>query len=345
MERVGVISRHVLSACRVAPAAERARSLTDMSAGYVAPAPTSSGGMSLSPSARRAALRAVLKGTKVVNPASVFDPLSAQMAVHAGYEVIQLAGSVAANVTLGAPDLMLLSVTEFAGLVRRITRYCPLPLVVDADHGYGNAMGAARCVEELEAAGVAGLTIEDTNLPAAYGSTGQSIKGSAGGFQLTSPEEQRGKLIAAVNAKTDPETVVIARTSAYTVGGIEELTKRVAMYRDTGVDAVHVIGQLEAKELPALKEAAAPLPLMLSGAQKASAEELAALNVRLALSGHTPFMAAMQAAMEAMKAGKEGGKAPPTIDDKEFAKLLRVDGYVGVQKELIKVENPAKGMK
>mmetsp|Transcript_16913 Transcript_16913/g.39380 ORF Transcript_16913/g.39380 Transcript_16913/m.39380 type:complete len:333 (-) Transcript_16913:189-1187(-) len=294
---------------------------------------------------RRKLLRALLAEKKVISPASVFDPLSAQMAQQAGYEAIQLAGSVAANVALGGPDLMLLSVTEFAELVRRITRYTCLPLVVDADHGYGNALGAARCVEELEAAGVAGLTLEDTILPAEYGSRGSSVKGSAGGFELTSPEEHCGKLLAAVAAKQDPATVVIARTSAYAVGGIPELTKRVKLYCATGVDAVHVIGKLKQTEFSELSEARAGLPLMVSGPQSIGAEELADHGVRLALTGHAPFMAALKAANEAYIAGRSGGKAAEGIDQKTFSALLRVPHYLQVQGELMHVEKPAEGMK
>lgn len=297
------------------------------------------------PAEKRAALRAILGGSKVVTPASVFDPLSAQMAQKAGYEAIQLAGSVAANVVLGAPDLMLLSLSEFAALVRRITRYCALPLVVDADHGFGNAMGAARCIEELEAAGVGGITLEDTRLPADHGSTGTFIKGSAGGFLLSPPEEHRGKLLAAVAAKADPSTVVIARTSSYTIGGIDELSKRISLYATTGVDAIHIIGQLKKDEFPILRKAAGALPLMVSGPQNASTDELAAFGVRLALSGHAPFLAAMRAAQEALSAGRNGGTVPAAIEQKELAELLRVPQYMGMQKDLMAIEKPAEGMK
>jgi len=287
----------------------------------------------------------VLEGSEVVSPASVFDPLSAQMADRLGYEVIQLAGSIAAHVALGAPDLMLLTLPEFAALVRRITRYCPRPLVVDADHGYGNALGVARCVEELEAAGVAGLTVEDTLLPAQHGSTGPVVQGSAGGFALTSLEETRGKLLAAVAAKADPSTVVIARTSAYAVGGLGELAQRAAAYQGTGVDALHIIGQLGPDEWPSLRNAICTLPVMVSGPQTISKQELAGFGVRMALTPHTPFLAAMRAAYEAMKAGREMSKAPEVIDPKDLADLLRVNHYVGVQKELMAVEEPAEGMK
>lgn len=301
--------------------------------------------MRVSPTAKREALRAIFAGQQVLSPASVFDPLSAQMAHRVGYEAMQLAGSVAANVALGAPDLMLLSVSEFAALVRRITRYCPLPLIVDADHGYGNAMGAARCVEELEAAGVAGLTIEDTELPARHGSTGSFIKGSAGGFVLTAPEETRGKLLAAVAAKVDPATVVVARTSAYAVGGVGELTKRLVAYRETGVDAFHIIGQLQPDEFPAVSSAAAGLPIMVSGPQTVSREELAGFGVRLALTPHTPFLAAVQAAYDAMRAARLGGEKPKTVAQGDLKELLRVEGYLDVQSRLMAVEKPAEGMK
>lgn len=331
MDRLAVLSQHVVAHSRSAAAAPTLRPVSTAA--------------TLTPSARRIVLRGILSGTKVVSPASVFDPLSAQMAQRTGYEAIQLAGSVAANVALGAPDLMLLSLSEFAALVRRITRYCSLPLVVDADHGYGNALGVARCVEELEAAGVGGITMEDTQLPAAHGSAGAFIKGSAGGFLLTSPEEQRAKLLAAVAAKTDASTVIIARTSSYTVGGIDELCRRVALYADTGADAVHVIGQLKKEEFPALRKAAGALPLMVSGPQNASTDELAAFGVRLALSGHTPFLAAMRAAYDAMKAAKTGGKAPEGIDQKDLADLLRVPQYMAIQKDFMKIEKPAEGMK
>jgi len=329
MERVAVFARHIA-------VTKRSSSCSLMSTA------TSS---VVAPAGRREALRALLGGSIIISPASVYDPLSAQMAQKLGYEAIQLAGSVAANVALGAPDLMLLSLTEFAGLVRRITRYCSLPLVVDADHGYGNALGVARCVEELEAAGVAGITVEDTILPAGYGSQGSFIKGSAGGFVLSSPDEHKGKLLAAVTAKCDPCTVIIARTSSYTVGGISELTKRVAAYRSTGVDAVHVIGQLKKDEFPALREAAGSLPLMLSGAQTPSTEELAAFGVRITLAGHAPFLASLQATYEALQAGRNGSTAPAGISNDNLAELLRVKQYTDVQKDLMAVEKPAEGMK
>ena len=106
---------------------------------------------------RREALRAVLGGTDCLHPASVHDPLSARIAAEIGFELGMFAGSTASLAILGAPDHILITLTEFAEQARRITRAAPIPLLVDADHGYGNALNAARTVEELEVAGVAGF--------------------------------------------------------------------------------------------------------------------------------------------------------------------------------------------
>jgi carboxyvinyl-carboxyphosphonate phosphorylmutase len=119
--------------------------------------------MNLSP--RRERFRAILSGKECVHPASVFDPVSARIAQDVGFEIGMFAGSIASLTVLGAPDLVVLSLAELAEQAHRICRAADLPLLVDADHGFGNAHSVKRTVEELETAGVAGLTIEDTLLP------------------------------------------------------------------------------------------------------------------------------------------------------------------------------------
>ncbi|MDJ0611047.1 MAG: isocitrate lyase/PEP mutase family protein, partial [Kiloniellales bacterium] len=113
-------------------------------------------------SRRREQFRSIIEGEACVHPASVHDPVSARIAEDLGFEMGMYAGSTAALTVLGAPDLILLTLTEFAGQAHRISRASELPLLADADHGYGNALNVMRTVEELEAAGIAGLTIEDT---------------------------------------------------------------------------------------------------------------------------------------------------------------------------------------
>ncbi len=156
-------------------------------------------------SARRKAFREILAGGRCVHPGSVFDPISARIAEDLGFELGMFAGSVASMTVLGAPDLIVLTLTEFAAQAHRICRAGELPLMVDADHGYGNALNVQRTVAELEMAGVAGLSIEDTEQPEAFG---------AGQPRLISIEEGAGKMRAALAGRRDPDLVIAGRTSA-----------------------------------------------------------------------------------------------------------------------------------
>src|ERR1700749_235244 len=132
-------------------------------------------GSSMDWTERRERLRPLIGGTRCIYPGSVFDAISARMAEDLGFEAGMFAGSVASFTVLGAPDIVMLTLTEFAQQAYRINRAGKLPLFVDADHGYGNALNVKRTVEELETAGVAGLTIEDTSLPTSYGGAGATL--------------------------------------------------------------------------------------------------------------------------------------------------------------------------
>jgi len=255
---------------------------------------------------RRKQYRRVLEGSACVHPASVFDAMSARMAESLGFEVGMFAGSIASATVLGAPDLVVLTLTEFAEQIRRIARGSDLPLMVDADHGYGNALNVMRTVEELENAGVAGLTIEDTVLPTPFG--GQSEG-------LVSIDEMLGKLRGAVAARQDPSLVIIGRTGGLRAGGIAEAEKRVRAYQDTGVDAIFLVGASKREEVEAIHRATR-LPLMLGGATPALSDRawLASQGVRIALQGHHPFYAAAKAVYDTLKYLREGG-APAGLKD------------------------------
>src|SRR5882672_9945101 len=124
---------------------------------------------------RRERFRALLSGKACVHPASVFDAISARIARDLGFEMGMFAGSVASLTVIGAPDIVVLTLTEFAEQAYRISRGADLPILVDADHGYGNALSVMRTVEELETAGVAALTIEDTLLPPGFGGQSEGL--------------------------------------------------------------------------------------------------------------------------------------------------------------------------
>ena len=118
---------------------------------------------------RREKLRAILQGNACIRPGSVYDATSVRIAEDLGFELGMFGGSVASLAVLGDPDVTLITLTELCEQMRRMSRAAKLPVIVDADHGYGNALNVRRTVQELEAAGAAGLTIEDTLLPQAFG--------------------------------------------------------------------------------------------------------------------------------------------------------------------------------
>src|ERR1700742_1271656 len=154
---------------------------------------------------RREALRAILSGAACIRPGSVYDATSIRIAEDLGFEVGMFGGSVASLAVLGDPDIALITLTELAEQMRRMSRAAALPVLVDADHGYGNALNVRRTVQELEMAGAAGLTIQDTLLPQAYGQ---------GTTELISQDEAVGKVSAALDARNDPALVIVGRTGA-----------------------------------------------------------------------------------------------------------------------------------
>ena len=240
---------------------------------------------------QRKRLRALFAGSQCLSPASVYDALSARVAASVGYEIGMLAGSVASNTTLAAPDLIVLTLTEFADQVRRIMRACDLSLIVDADHGYGNALNAMRTVQELEHAGVSALSIEDTALPIPFGQ-------AEGKESLTSIAEGAGKLRAAVAGRSDPSLIIAGRTSALKIEGLEGALARVKAYSQTGVDAIFIVGLEKLDQLDAI-HAATPLPIILGNAPASlKREELAARGARIVLQGHQPVAAAVKALRE-----------------------------------------------
>jgi carboxyvinyl-carboxyphosphonate phosphorylmutase len=248
---------------------------------------------------RRDALRLILAGSTCIRPGSVYDAISIRVAKDLGFELGMFGGSVASLAVLGDPDVTLITLTELTEQMRRMSRAASLPVLVDADHGYGNALNVRRTVQELEIAGAAGLTIEDTLLPQAFGQTAT---------QLISIEEGVGKMKAAVEAREDARLVVMARTGAATISGLDDAIARALAYESTGVDALFFTGIKTRAELEAIA-AATKLPMVLGGAPEDIASDrdyLANQRVRIALQGHAPFAAATLAVYETLKALRDG---------------------------------------
>lgn len=247
---------------------------------------------------RREALRSILAGSACVRPGSVYDAISVRIAEDIGFEVGMFGGSVASLAVLGDPDIALITLTELAEQMRRMSRASALPVLVDADHGYGNALNVRRTVQELETSGAAGLTIEDTLLPQAYGQAKT---------QLISLEEGVGKMKAALDGRGDPSLVIVGRTGAASIASLDDAIARARAYEATGVDALFFTGIKTRSELEAIA-AATTLPIVLGGAPEEMSDQdyLAEKRVRIALQGHAPIGAATQAVYETLKALRDG---------------------------------------
>src|ERR1700730_4903802 len=200
-------------------------------------------------------LRSILTGSGCVHPGSVYDAVSIRIAEDLGFPLGMFGGSVASLAVLGDPDIALITLSELAEQMRRMSRAASLPVVVDADHGYGNALNVRRTVEELEMAGAAGLTIEDTLLPQAFGQAET---------QLISIEEGVGKVKAAVEARSDRALVIVGRTAAASVTSIDDAITRAKAYEAVGVDALFFTGVKTRGQLEAIA-AATTLPIILGG--------------------------------------------------------------------------------
>jgi len=280
-------------------------------------------------SERRERFRAILAGAKCVHPGSVFDPISARIAEELGFEVGMFAGSIASFTVLGAPDLIVLTLTEFADQAHRICRAGNLPLLCDADHGYGNALNVMRTVEELETAGIAALSIEDTALPQPFGSKGKA--------QLLSIEEGVGKMRAAVAARQDSGLVIAGRTSAASITSVADAIARAKAYEAAGVDAIFLVGVKTRADLDAIAgEIGVPLILGGAGKELLDLAYLSERNVRVCLQGHQPFMAAVQAVHDTLKALRDGtspDRLERVADDEMMKRLTRNGDYARWSKD------------
>ncbi|MFT6465772.1 isocitrate lyase/PEP mutase family protein [Halopseudomonas sp.] len=254
-------------------------------------------------------LRALMGSNRCYYTASTFDPMSARIAADIGFEVGILGGSVASLQVLAAPDFALITLSEFTEQATRIGRVARLPIIADADHGYGNALNVMRTVTELERAGVAALTIEDTLLPAKYGHKSTD---------LISLEEAVGKIEAALDARIDPVTSIFARTNAGQLS-IADTIARVKAYQAAGADGICVVGIRDFEHLEQISQHLS-IPLMLvayDNPELRDRERLAANGVRIVVNGHAAYFAAIKATYDCLRAQR--GIAEGTLSASELS--------------------------
>jgi 2,3-dimethylmalate lyase len=206
-----------------------------------------------------ARLRELLNSGQTVVAPGAFDPLAARLVEEAGFAAVYMTGFGTSAALLGRPDVGLLTMTEMADSAGRIAACVDIPLIADADTGYGNPLNVIRTVGAYEAAGVAGLHIEDQVAPKKCG--------HMEGKQVIGADEMAQKVRAAVDARTDPDFVIIARTDARAVEGLDSALDRARRYRDAGADVLFIEALVSEAEIEAAAAAFPDIPLLFNWAE------------------------------------------------------------------------------
>jgi methylisocitrate lyase len=257
----------------------------------------------------------------------VFNPLVARMAERAGYAAVYLSGG-ALSAGNGVPDIGLLSVSEFATAVQMIATATTLPLVADADTGFGESLNTERTVRLYESAGAAGLHLEDQFMPKRCG--------HLSGKSLVEPEVMAAKIRAAVAAKRDPDFVIIARTDARGVNGYADAVNRAKLYLEAGADAIFPEAlESEAEFVHFARDVPAVLLANMTEFGKSpslDAATLGRLGYKLILFPLTAFRVAMKAAETALLELKSQGHQQQLLSKMQTrAELYDVLGYSGYE--------------
>jgi methylisocitrate lyase len=256
----------------------------------------------------------------------VFCPLVAKMAQRLGFRAVYLSGG-ALSAAAGVPDVGLLSVTEFADEARRICRATDLPLLCDADTGFGEALNVERTVRLFEEAGAAGIHLEDQQLPKRCG----HLSGKA----LVPAGEMAAKIRAAVAAKRDRDFVIIARTDARGVNGFDDAVRRAQLYLLAGADAIFPEALESADEFAAFAQQVRA-PLLANNTEFGKSPNLdmatfARLGYHMVLFPLTAFRAALKAGHDTLadiqQKGHQRDRLPQMLTRAELYDLLGYDDY------------------
>jgi len=241
-------------------------------------------------------LKQSIKSGKIVVAPGAFNPLSGKIVEQAGFPVVYMTGYGASADLLGAPDYGLLTLTEMANHAARMAQAVNVPVVADGDTGYGNPLNVRRTVQEYERAGVAAIHIEDQVMPKRCG--------HMEGKQVIDAREWAKKIQAAVDTRVDQDFLIIARTDARAVYGLEEAIDRARMAIAAGADMIFVDAPQSVDELKLLRENI-DAPLMANMIEHGktpllSVGELQAIGYNLVIYPLTSLYAAAGAMLEAM---------------------------------------------
>ncbi|MGH7917162.1 MAG: isocitrate lyase/PEP mutase family protein [Candidatus Binataceae bacterium] len=261
-----------------------------------------------------ARLRELLNGEMLVAP-FVYDCLQAKLAEQTGFKAVYMTGFGTAAAR-GFPDLGLLTMSEMVQNVRALAHAVTLPLICDADTGYGNPVNVMRTVREYEEAGAAALHLEDQVWPKKCG--------FLAGKQVIPMEQMVPKVRAACDARHDPNFVIIARTDALAVNGWDDVVRRCNAYREAGADLVFVDGIRTLEDLKQYAARLGHLPLLYNGALL-PLPQLAQYGFKLTIHTGT-LMAAYVGMRDAMRELKETGVLDVPITGRLFSELIELMG-------------------
>lgn len=270
-------------------------------------------------------LRRALSQQHAIPIPGAFNALTARMAERLGFAALYLSGGALSAGWAGLPDIGLLTATEFADQIAVIARATALPILCDADTGFGEAVNVERTVRLYEAAGAAGLHIEDQVLPKRCG----HLSGKA----LIEPAAMAAKLRAAAAARRDPAFVIIARTDARSVEGFDAACKRARIYRDAGADGIFPEAMESREEFARFAREFPGLPLIANMTEFGrgpllDVATLGALGYRGVLFPLTPFRAAMKAAESMLAEIRDHGTQANALDRMQTrAELYDLLGY------------------
>jgi 2-methylisocitrate lyase-like PEP mutase family enzyme len=206
-----------------------------------------------------ARLRDLLSRQPPVLAPGAYDALSARLVEAAGFPAVYMTGFGVAGSLLGRPDVGLATMTEMVDAARRIVSAVGVPVIADADTGYGNALNVIRTVREYERAGVAGIHLEDQVAPKRCG--------HFAGKQVVSAETMVDRIRAAVAARTDPDFVLIARTDVRAVEGVDAAIERGRRYREAGADVLFIEALQSEREIEKVAGALRDMPLLFNWAE------------------------------------------------------------------------------
>lgn len=291
-----------------------------------------------------AALRERLTRSKLLLAPGAYDAISARIIEAAGFETVYVTGAGFANSALGVPDLGLVSQTELLAHVQRIADAVDLPLIVDADTGFGGVLNVARTVRHLERAGASAIQIEDQISPKRCGHFDGTVVVPVG--------EMVSKIHAAVDARADPNLILIIRTDSRRSEGLQAAIDRGNIYADAGADAVFVEAPQTDEELRLLPtQVSAPLVAnMVEGGRTPlhGADELQAMGFRVAVFANTALRAAMRAVSDSMnvlrRAGGSQSILPDLIEWDVRQKLVGLPEMERLQNRLLGDSNPQASM-